>query len=152
VIPPRDPGRYRRQQRRRAFVGWGAAVAAIVLVGLAAVLSGNEQQHRRAFAVPYGETMTAAEYDAIAEGEDEAEVLERLGKSGRPESLTENYVLVLFSPPSAAVVCSYWEFSDELEIFARLCFQRSDGELVQKLARDVHEGLEEGPGATLSPT
>ncbi len=145
AVPPIDPERYRRQQRRRAVVGWGVGLATIALVVLGAVLGGGEQKQQRTFAVPYGETMTAAEYDAIDEGEGEAEVLERLGKSGRPQSLTENYVLVLFPPPSDGVTCSYWEFSDEPQIFARLCFDGSDGELVQKLARDVHEGIERAP-------
>ena len=148
---PADPDRYRRQQRRRALVGWGGGLAAIALVVLAAALGGEGEKRHRLLAVPYGELMTSAEYESIAEGEGEAEVLGRLGRSGRPESLTEDYVLVLFSPPSAAVSCSYWEFSDEPRIFARLCFERSDGELVQKLARDVHEGIEGGPGPTLSP-
>jgi hypothetical protein len=146
VVPSSPPERYRRQQKRRALIGWGSALAAVVLIVLGAVFGGDDQQHR-SFSVPYGETMTSAEYEAIGEGEDQAEVLERLGKSGRPESLTEDYVLALFLPPSESVDCSYWEFSDEPRIFARLCFARSDGHLVQKLERDVHRGIEEGEGA-----
>jgi hypothetical protein len=140
-----DPDRFRRQQRRRAFIGWAGAAGAIALVVLAVVLGGNDH-HERASAVPYGETMTSAEYDVIAEGEDEADVLERLNKTGRPESLTENFVLVLFPPPSKDVTCSYWEFSDEPEIFARLCFDRSDGHLVSKLRHNVHGGVGVGEG------
>lgn len=142
AIPPADPDRYRRQQRRRALVAWGGAAAAVALFVLAAAFGGDGQQ-RDSFTVPYGETMTAAEYDAISEGEDQAEVLERLGKSGRPERLTESFVLVLFPAHSEDVICSYWQFSDEPQIFARLCFDRSDGELVEKLDANVHDGLDD---------
>ncbi len=120
---------------------------AVAFIVLAAILGGDEQGEP--FTVPYGETMTAAEYDAIGEGEDQVEVLERLGKSGRPERLTEDFVLVLFPPHSEDVVCSYWQFSDQQEIFARLCFDRSDGELVEKLDANVHDGLE-GDGDVIS--
>jgi hypothetical protein len=145
--PPSEPDRHRRQQRRRAFIGWGGALVAIALVVLGAVVGGDDQQQRETVSVPYGETMTSGEYEAIGEGEEQAEVLERLDKSGRPESLTEDYVLVLFPPRSEGVACSYWEFSDAPQIFARLCFDRSDGQLVQKLERDVHERIEAGEGA-----
>ncbi len=146
AVPPTDPERYRRQQRRRALLGWGIGLAATGLLVLALVLGADDAPRREPVAVPYGELMTAAEYEAIDEGESEAEVLETLGKSGRPESLTEDYVLVLFPPPASDVVCSYWEFSDEPRIFARLCFDDS-GSLIEKRARDVHDGLEEGAGA-----
>jgi hypothetical protein len=140
AIPPTDPDRYRRQQRRRALIAWGGVAATVALVVLAAALGGDEQQPEP-FTVPYGETMTAAEYEAISEGEDQADVLGRLGKSGRPERLTESYVLVLFPPHSEDVACSYWQFSEAPQIFARLCFDRSDGELVEKLDANVHDGL-----------
>jgi hypothetical protein len=144
--PLNEPDRYRRQQRRRAFIGWGSGLTAIVLIALGAIFSDGDQQRRETVLVPYGETMTSTEYGAIGENEDQAEVLQRLGKSGRPESLTEGYVLVLFPPHSEDVSCSYWEFSDEPQIFARLCFDSSDGHLVQKLERNVHEGIERGEG------
>jgi hypothetical protein len=144
AVSPGDPDRYRRQQRRRAAIGCGTALVVIAFVALSAVFGDDGGQRPKALHVPYGETMTSAEYEAIDEGEGLAEVLERLGKSGRPEGLTEDYVLVLFSPPAEDVVCSYWEFSDEPEIFARLCFDRSDDDLVQKLDRNVHEGIERG--------
>jgi hypothetical protein len=144
--PSGDPDRYRRRQRRRALIGWAGALAVVALIALAAALGGEDERGRERVLVPDGETMTAAEYEAIDEGEGEAEVLERLGKSGRPEALTEDYVLILFPPPSDEVECSYWEFSDEPQIFARLCFDGEDGDLVEKLARDVHEGFEEAEG------
>lgn len=146
AVPPGDPDRYRRQQWRRAAIGWGSALVVITFIALSAVFGGDEQKPTEPLDVPYGETMTSAEYEALDEGDSLDEVLGRLGKSGRPEGLTEDYVLVLFPPRSEDVVCSYWEFSDELEIFARLCFDRSDGDLVEKLDRNVHEGIERGEG------
>jgi hypothetical protein len=143
---PSEPNQDRRRQRRRAFIGWGGALTAIALVVLGAIFGGDDQQRPEAISVPYGETMTSTEYGAIGEDEGEVDVLQRLGKSGRPESLTEGYVLILFPPHSEDVSCSYWEFSDEPQIFARLCFDSSDGHLVQKLERDVHEGIERGEG------
>lgn len=148
--PPEHPAhsdRYRRRQRRRAVIGWVGGLGAVALIVIAALLGGEDQQPQQSFAVPYGETMTSTEYEEIGEGEGEAEVLERLGKSGRPERLTEDIVLFLFPPHADDVSCSYWQFDDEPQIFARLCFDRSDGELVEKLARDVHEGLDGGGGA-----
>lgn len=147
AIPPADPSRYRRQQWRRAAIAWVGGVAAVAFVVLAAALGGDGREEEP-FTVPYGETMTTAEYEAIAEGEDQAEVLGRLGTSGRPERLTEDFVLVLFPPHSEDVACSYWQFSDEPQIFARLCFDRADGELVEKLDANVHEGLEGDADAT----
>lgn len=146
---PSDAGRYRRQQRRRALIGAGGGLIVIALVVLSIVLSQNDhhQEQVRSFSVPYGETMTSAEYREIGKGEDEAEVLTRLDKTGRPESLTKNYVLVLFPAPAASASCTYWEFSDRPEIFARLCFDRSSGELVQKLMEDVRAGA--APGGAL---
>lgn len=146
TVPLREPDRYRRQQQRRALIGWGGGLAAIALVLLGVIFGDGDSPRRQTILVPYGETMTSAEYGAIGEDEDQADVLQRLGKSGRPESLTEGYVLILFPPASEDVACSYWEFSDEPQIFARLCFDSSDGHLVQKLERDVHEGLERGEG------
>jgi hypothetical protein len=140
AIAPSDPKRYRRQQRRRAVIGWllGGGILALFVLAIAL---GDPRPHDELVAVPYGDTMTSAEYDAIETGEDQADVLARLQETGRPESLTENYVLALFPPPADDVDCSYWEFSDEPEIFARLCFDRDDGDLVDKLDANVHGGL-----------
>lgn len=128
---PPDLERRRRRQRRRALIGWiGGALGVAAIV--ATLIVGGGSDGRRSVDVPYGEVMTSAQYEAIHGGEEDAEVLGRLDKSGRPERLTEPYVLQLFPPPGEDVYCTYWEFTDEPEIFARLCFSRSNGELVNK--------------------
>jgi hypothetical protein len=136
ATPSTDPQRYRRRRRRRAVIGWAGAVLVAVALVLVVALRGNDVQ-RRHFKVPYGEEMTAADFAEIKTGEEDAVVLERLDESGRPEGLTEPYVLVLFPPREEGVYCTYWEFSDKPRIFARLCFSTSNGELVQKRKHDV---------------
>jgi hypothetical protein len=64
-------------------------------------------------------------------------VLERLAETGRPERLTKKFVLVLFPPVPESAYCTYWEFSDEPQIFARLCFRSDDGEMVVKESHSV---------------
>jgi hypothetical protein len=142
---PIDPERYRRGQRRRALVGWGGVLIVAAATVLAIAIGGgeNERQH---FKVPYGEVMTSRDYGEIATGEEDAVVLERLDETGRPENLTEPYVLVLFPEREEGVYCTYWEFSDEPQIFARLCFSKSSGELVLKEKNSVFHPLEGGGG------
>jgi hypothetical protein len=150
----RDEG-YRRRQRRRALIGVLGAIAAIValVVLVAAGGSGSDSgtaPRPKPFKVPYGETMTSAQYDQIAEGEQAADVLEGiLDATGRPESLTKPYVLVLFPRAEPGLACTYWEFSDKPQIFARLCFSPLTGELVQKLKNSVQHPLTGGPGQTV---
>lgn len=146
MTTPSDTESYRKRQRRRALIGWGGALAVAVVVVVLIAASGGSSHHRRDFKVPYGEMMTSKEYAAIDEGEEAADVLEGLGASGRPERLTEKYVLVLFPPAEEDVYCTYWEFSDKLQIFARLCFSRSTGELVQKLENNALHPLTGGQG------
>jgi hypothetical protein len=133
-----DTPAYRRRQRRRALIGWFGGFAAIAGIVAVAIASGSGSEQRKPFKVPYGETMTSSQYAQIEEGEQAADVLEGLlDASGRPERLTKEYVLVLFPPAEAGLYCSYWEFTDEPRIFARLCFSPSTGELVQKLKNSV---------------
>lgn len=139
--PTTDPERYRRRQRRRALIGWIGGLVAIAAFVALVVIGASESHHRRHFKVPYGEVMTSRDYAEIHEGEEDAVVLERLVESGRPEKLVEPYVLVLFPPAAEDVYCTYFEFSDEPQIFARLCFSRSTGELVQKLKNSVENPL-----------
>ncbi len=153
---PPDPESIRRQQRRRAWIGWGTGVALIVLIVLGIVVGSGgdsvevnaEFGRARVANVPYGETMTSAQYDAINEGESEAAVLEGLNATGRPEEATLPYVLALFPPPASSDVCTYWEFSDEPAIFARLCFDHNSGELTSKLDGNVH-GAPPGQGSVV---
>lgn len=145
-IPTSEPERYRRRQRRRALVGCFGGFVAMAAIVLAVGLSAVETRHHRAFKVPYGETMTSRDYGEIATGEEDAVVLERLDESGRPERLTEPYVLVLFPPAEEGVYCTYWEFSDKPQIFARLCFSTSTGELVRKEENNVLHPLGKSQG------
>jgi hypothetical protein len=146
ATPSDDSETHRKRQRRRALIGWGGALAAIVVVVVLIAAGGGSSHHRRDFKVPYGEVMTSKEYAAIDEGEEAADVLEGLGASGRPERLTEKYVLDLFPPAEEEVYCTYWEFSDKPQIFARLCFDRSTDELVQKLKHSALHPLTGGQG------
>ena len=151
-ITPEDTERYRRRQRRRALIGWGGgllAIAAVVVVVVAGG-GGDGTQEPRPFRVPYGEFMTSAQFAEIEVGEEAADVLTRLKAGGRPEPQTKPYVLVLFPPAEEDEACTYWEFSDELAIFARLCFDTSTGDLTQKLKHDVrHPPLGGGQGTTV---
>jgi hypothetical protein len=131
-----DPARYRRRRRRRAVIAWGTAVITAGTFVVFVAMRGDEVE-RQHFKVPYGEVMTASDYAEIKTGEEDAVVLERLDQSGRPEGLTEPYVLALFPPREEGVYCTYWEFSDQPQIFARLCFSSSNGELTQKLKNSV---------------
>jgi hypothetical protein len=131
----------RRRQLRRALIGvigGLAAVAAVVVLIVAGGSGSDSDQKPRPFKVPYGEMMTSAQYGEIEEGEQAADVLEGLlDATGRPESLTKPYVLVLFPPAEPGLACTYWEFSDKLRVFARLCFSPLTGELEQKLKNSV---------------
>jgi hypothetical protein len=149
---PPDPQPYRRSQRRRALIGWLGGFLVIAAVVVLIVAGASDSHHRRSFKVPYGELMTAKDYAEIELGEEDAVVLTRLVETGRPERFVEPYVLVLFPPREEGDYCTYFEFSDELSIFARLCFDESSGELTQKLRHDVHHplrGLGGGQGQTV---
>lgn len=132
-----DPEGYRRRQRRRALIGWiGGFLAIAVFVVLAAVF-GHDDDGRRIVKVPYGDVMTSHDFEEVHVGEEDVVVLERLAATGRPEELTKKYVLALFPPRPEDSYCVYWEFSDEPQIFARLCFATDDGELIEKRHHSV---------------
>lgn len=132
-----DPEGYRRRQRRRALVGWIGGLLAIVAFFVLVVVFGHDEHGRRIVKVPYGDVMTAHDFDEVHLGEEDVVVLERLAETGRPEEETKQWVRVLFPPRPEDTYCVYWEFSDEPEIFARLCFDTDDGELVEKRKRSV---------------
>jgi hypothetical protein len=119
-------------------------VLVVVLIALLVFVPGGESHHRHSFKVPYGEEMTSHDFAEIHLGEEDAVVLKRLAASGRPERLVKPYVLVLFPPREENTYCTYFEFSDDPRIFARLCFSESSGELVQKLQHDVFHPLRSG--------
>lgn len=132
-----DPEAYRRRQRRRARIGWiGGFLAIVAFVVLAAVF-GHEGHGRHLIKVPYGDVMTSHDFEEVHLGEEDVVVLERLAATGRPEELTKKYVLTLFPPRAEDTYCVYWEFSDEPQIFARLCFATDDGELIEKRRHSV---------------
>jgi hypothetical protein len=135
--PPSDREGYRRRQRRRALIGWiGGFVVVIAFVVLIAV--GSDAHHeRRIIKLPYGDLMTRHDFEEVHLGEEDIVVLERLAQTGRPEEFTKPYVLVLFPPKPEDSYCVYWEFSDEQEIFARLCFDKKSGEMVDKRSHNV---------------
>jgi hypothetical protein len=135
--PPKDPQGYRRRQRRRALIGWIGGFLAVVAFFVFAAAFGHDDHQRRMVKVPYGDVMTSHDFEEIHLGEEDVVVLERLAETGRPEELTKKYVLALFPPVPEDTYCVYWEFSDEPEIFARLCFSTDDGELVDKRKRNV---------------
>jgi hypothetical protein len=132
-----NPEGYRRRQRRRALIGWLGGFLAIAAIVALILASGGEDHERRTIKVPYGDVMTAHDFTEVHLGEEDVVVLERLAETGRPEELTKKFVLVLFPPRPEGTYCVYWEFSDEPDVFARLCFDTDDGELVEKLHHSV---------------
>ncbi|MDX6654757.1 MAG: hypothetical protein QOH18_1467 [Solirubrobacterales bacterium] len=135
--PPTDPEGYRRRQRRRALIGWFGGFLAIVAFFVLLAVGDGDHQQRRIVKVPYGDVMTSHDFEEVHLGEEDVVVLERLAESGRPENLTKEFVLVLFPPVPEGAYCVYWEFSDEQQIFARLCFSTDTGEMVDKRKHSV---------------
>jgi hypothetical protein len=138
TTPSIDPGSYRRRQRRRALIGWiGGLLAIVAFVVVIAVGAGDDHNGRRVIKVQYGDVMTSRDFDEVHLGEEDVVVLERLAETGRPEKLTKEFVLVLFPPVPEGAYCVYFEFSDEPDVFARLCFDKEDGEMVEKRSHSV---------------
>jgi hypothetical protein len=135
--PPTDPEGYRRRQRRRALIGWFGGFLAIAAFVVLLVVSGGDHHERRIVKVPYGDVITSHDFEEVHLGEEDVVVLERLAQSGRPENLTKEFVLVLFPSVPEGAYCVYWEFSDEQQIFARLCFSTDNGEMVDKRKHNV---------------
>jgi hypothetical protein len=135
--PPLHAESYRRRQRRRALIGWIGGFLAVVAIFVLVALLGDDHHERRTVRVPYGDVTTSRDFDEVHLGEEDVVVLERLANTGRPENLTKEFVLVLFPPVPEDAYCNYWEFSDEPQIFARLCFSTVDGELVDKRKHSV---------------
>jgi hypothetical protein len=133
-----------RQQRRRAIIAWATAALVVVLIALGAIF-GDDESDETGTTISFGYAMTAAQYDGLETGLDEDEFVERLQQTGKPEELTPQPLVELFPPHEGDLVCSYWEISEDEELFARICFN-SDGQLVQKVERDIGE---ESTGVTV---
>jgi len=136
--PAPDPGRHRRQQRRRAIIAWSTAVVAVGLIVLGAVLAPVDEEEETIRLVSPGYAMTSAQYEDLEDGLDEGEFLDRLGQTGLAEAETSERFVALFPPHEEDVTCSYWAISDQAGRVARICFD-DDGELIQKLERGVGE-------------
>lgn len=142
ALPPADPARHRRQQRRRALIGWLGGGVLFALLVLATILGGDAKREE-VLTIPvhsagfFDYHMTSNQYDRLEPGESVGEVLGALGKIGLPESETRIVFIRLFPPHDEALVCSYWQISDAADTIARLCFSRAEGALRQKLERDL---------------
>ena len=147
ALPPSDPKRHRRQQLRRALIGWIGGGAVLALFVLAIVLGSDDHRDEPEPTAAHSAGlfdyhMTAEEFGHLHNGMSEDEVLGELGKIGLPEAQTKLIFIELFPPHDESLVCSYWEISDEAATIARLCFSREDSALRQKLERDLSGGVE----------
>jgi hypothetical protein len=130
--------RYRRQQRRRAVIGWAFAVPIVALFVIGAIVGDSgEDQHVHERPDPFGYSMTAAQYAALRPGLEMADFVDRLQQTGLPENLTKEPYVRLFPRHGDDVTCSYWEIADRLDRVARVCFSSPAARLVQKLERQV---------------
>jgi hypothetical protein len=140
ALPPADPKRHRRQQLRRALIGWVGGVGVLALLIVAGILGGDDKREETGPIPAHSGSlfaMSSDEFDQLRTGETESAVLDQLGKGGLPESETPVPVIGLFPSHDDSVVCSYWQISDASETAARLCFSRPAGILRQKLERDL---------------
>ena len=142
ALPPADPARHRRQQIRRALIGWIGGGVLLALLTVAAILGGDEN-HDEPVPVPahsaglFDYHMTSDQFDRLQTGENERTVLSELGKVGLPESETKIVFIRLFPPHDESVLCSYWQITDAVYTIARLCFSREEDVLREKLERDL---------------
>jgi hypothetical protein len=127
--------RYRRQQRRRAVIGWGAGVIAIALFVAAGIFGDDESGTGVRHPNPFGYSMTAKQYAGLRPGLEENLFVNRLEQTGLPENLTQERYVRLFPSHGDNVICSYWEIAGQEGVVARVCFSSPQGRLVQKLRR-----------------
>jgi hypothetical protein len=141
ALPPADPKRHRRQQRRRALIGWIGGILVIALFVVGALVGGDDNNDLEAIpaqsASLFDYHMSSDEFENLHTGETQRDVLDELGKFGLPESETPVEIVALFPRHDDSVLCSYWEISDVADSAARLCFSRPEGILRQKLERDT---------------
>jgi hypothetical protein len=146
ALPPADPEQYRRTQRRRAWIGWVGGLLVVALFVAAGIAGGGGSRHHGGSEGVFGYHLTSHQYAHLKLGEEESTVVDRLGKVGLPENLTEPDYIGLFPPHEEDVSCSYWEISDAAATVVRLCFSSPAAVLVQKLERNVSGG---GGGSTV---
>ena len=150
ALPPADPARHRRQQLRRALIGWIGGAGLLALVIAAGILGGDDKDDSEPLpahsASLFDYHLSSEEFDSLRTGETEPAVLAKLGKVGLAESQTPIEIVALFPRHGDSVLCSYWQISDAAETAARLCFSRPAGILRQKLERDL-SGLFEDESA-----
>jgi hypothetical protein len=146
ALPPADSVRHRRQQLRRALIGWIGGGVLIALIVLASIIGGDERHETVIVPAHSGGFldyhMTSEEYEGLHEGDAQSSVLSELGRVGLPESETPIPIVTLFPRHEESVVCSYWQITDAPETAARLCFSTPDGVLRQKLERELEAGIE----------
>jgi hypothetical protein len=126
---------YRRRQRRRAIVAWSVAGLLVVAVGFVAAFGGEAEEHRTLTSLPglFVSEMSSSQYELIHKGQDESQVLGRIGAPGEEESEVEDpEILQLFPPQPSGSVCNFWKLSDAPEHLVRLCFSEPRGVLLQK--------------------
>jgi hypothetical protein len=129
--------RFRRQQRRRAAIGWTSAVIVIGLIVAAAIFGKDETKNESERPNPFGYSMTAKQYASLRPGLEEELFVNRLEQTGLPENLTKGRYVRLFPSHGDNVTCSYWEISGRAGVLARVCFSSPKGLLVQKLERNA---------------
>lgn len=132
-VAPTDNRGLRRQQRRRAMVGWGFGVlivAGTIAAGVFGASGSGGSGPKPAEFTAYD--MTQNQYEGLAHGLEEQVFVDRLQKVGLPESLAPSHYVKLFPPHAEDVDCSYWKISDVPEHIARICFSSPGAKLVQK--------------------
>jgi hypothetical protein len=130
-----DPDLYRRRQRRRAVIGWTVGFVVVAFATLAVVLGATESDSDGDGGPTIGvfsAAMTAEQYAAIREGEEEKVVDKLIGNAGMDEEEVEQELLALFPKQPAESKCAYWYLSDAPEHLVRLCFSTTRGVLLQK--------------------
>jgi hypothetical protein len=145
ALPPADPTRHRRQQRRRALIGWIGGLVIVALVIVAGIAGGDDQGDETSLVPAHVGglfDMTADQFEALHTGETENAVYDQLGKPGSPEGQTPIEIISLFPTHDDSVSCTYWLVSDRDQTAARLCFSRPGAILRQKLERDLSEVIE----------
>jgi hypothetical protein len=131
-VAPSDNSGYRRQQRRRAIVGWGFGILIVAGTIAAGVFGGNGEHHGSQPNDYTAYDMTQNQYEGLQEGLEQQAFVNRLQKVGLPENLAPVHYVSLFPPVTEGVECSFWKISDIPEHIARICFSDPQGRLVEK--------------------